>query len=126
MNKPLGNIGNLRLLQVFARLGPICDCGECNGRALALFGDDNKKSFALSQRCADTAGALEPYKILAEEVKEFVQGDSIKIPLPSWKAGSIREWSLDIPILLYALGVMCNIQSRAFGAEQIEIYIPKT
>lgn len=120
----LNNKGNLRLLQVFAYLGPICDCGSCAGRALVLCGDDEKTGFALSQRCADEAGALEPYKKIAEEVKGFVAGDSVKIPLPPWKAGSIREWSLDIPVLLHALGVTANIQSRAFGSDAIEVYIP--
>ena len=45
--------GKLRLIQVFAGMGPICDCGSCGGRALVLCADDNRKGFALSQRCAD-------------------------------------------------------------------------
>jgi hypothetical protein len=121
----LTNKGNLRLLQVFACLGPLCDCGSCAGSALVLCGDDEKTGFALSRRCADESGALDKYKAIAEEVKDFVAGDSIKIPLPPWKAGSIKEWSLDIPILLRALGVMVNIQSRAFGADSIEVYVPE-
>lgn len=106
-------------------MGPICDCGLCGGRSLVLLADDDKRGFALSQRCADKTGVLDEYKVIAEGVKEFTQGDSVKVALPPWKTGSIAEYCIDLPTLLRALGANNRYFVRADGPNTAEIYTPE-